>query len=148
MLRSFKDPYMIAQVITGGTLDFGSTPKDNYNAGIVLLCMGCALFLPQMCLCAFQMRNWLQDRHRRRYHANLDRATEVDSPSDSQVTVGSGSSSLRRQISQVGRKRHDLQSAHLPSGGGTIVELSPITRRPSPRSKATIVDMSTSALNV
>jgi len=31
MLRLFKDPYMIAQVITGGTPDFGSTPKDNYN---------------------------------------------------------------------------------------------------------------------
>jgi hypothetical protein len=148
MLRSFKDPYMIAQVITGGTLDFGSTPKDNYNAGVVLLSLGCALFLPQICLCAFQMRSWLQERHRRRYHANLDRAAEVDSPSDSPVNVGSGNGGSRRQISQTGRKRHDLQSAHLPSGGGTIVELSPMTRRLSPRPKATIVDMSTSASNV
>jgi hypothetical protein len=136
-VRSFKDPYMIAQVITEGTLDFGSTPKDNYSTGVVLLSLGCTLFLPQICLCAFRFRGWLQERHRRRYHADLDRAAEVASDSP----VGVSSSSVRK----VGRKRHEMFPV---SDGGTIVDLSSTTRRPSPRSRATIADVSVPASNV
>lgn len=143
-LRSFKDPYMIAQVITDGTLDFGSTPKDNYSTGVVLLVLGCALFLPQICLCAFRLRTWLQERHRRRYHADLERAADFDLPSEARVGVSSRT---------VGRSRHETRAVHRSdggamAGGGTMVDLSSLTRRPSPRLKPTIVDVSAAATNV
>ena len=143
MLRSFKDPYMVAQVITDGTLDFGSTPKDNYSTGVVLLSLGCTLFLPQICLCAFRFRGWLQERHRHRYHADLERA--ADAASDSPVGISSnGGSSLRK----VGRNRHEMLPVHAPPSGGTIVDFSSTIRRPSPKPKATIVNLSQAASNV
>jgi hypothetical protein len=137
LLRSFKDPYMFAQVITDGTLDFGSTPKDNYSTGVVLLSLGCTLFLPQICLCAFRFRGWLQERHRRRYHADLERAAEVASDSP----VGISSASVRK----VGRKRQEIFPL---SDGGTIVDLSSTTRRPSPRSRSINTEASVLASNV
>jgi hypothetical protein len=150
-LRSFKDPYMIAQVLTEGSLDFGSTPKDNFNTGVVLLSLGLALFMPQICICAFRLRGWLQDRHRRRYHANLERA--ADSPSESPTTTtttGGGGSSLRRQISRTrsSGSEQEMHSVHDAAIGGTIVDLSRASvslGRPSPRLKATVVDVAASA---
>jgi hypothetical protein len=155
-LRSFKDPYMIAQVITEGTLDFGSTPKDNFNTGVVLLSLGIALFLPQICMCAFRLRSWLQDRHRRRYHANLERAADVDSPSQSPASSSSSSISnsnvggLRRQVGRTrgSSSEHEMQPVHDAAVGGTIVDMSRASvnlGRPSPRLKATIVDVAPSA---
>ena len=145
-LRSFKDPFMIAQFITDGTLDFGSTPKDNYSTGVVLLSLGCALFLPQICLCSFRLRSWLQERSRRRYHANLQRADEFDSPSDLPIGANSKSGS---------RTRLEMRSARPCSDGGTMaavgtmVDMSSMARRPSPRpTKATIVDVSLATTNV
>jgi hypothetical protein len=143
-LRSFKDPYVIAQVITDGTLDFGSTPKDNYSTGVVLLSLGCALFLPHICLCAFRLRSWLQERRRHRYHADLDHAADVASDSPVGISSSNGASAVRK----VGRKRHEMVPLHEPPSGGTIVDFSSTIRRPSPKLKATIVDLSQSTSNV
>ena len=131
-LRSFKDPYVAAQIISDFTMDFGSTPKDNYSTGVVLLSLGGALFLPQMCMCAFRLRSWLQEHHRRRYHANLQRAAEFDSPTDSPAAVS---------ITSGSRNRFELQPVHRATGG-TMVDLSPVNRRPSPKPKATLADVS------
>ena len=142
-LRSFKDPFMIAQFITDGTLDFGSTPKDNYSTGVVLLSLGFALFLPQICLCTFRFRSWLQERSRRRYHANLERADEFESPSDSPIGANSNSGSRSRI------EMRPCSDGGAMAVGGTMVDMSSMTRRPSPRpTRATIANVSLASTNV
>jgi hypothetical protein len=131
-LRSFKDPYVAAQIISDFTMDFGSTPKDNYSTGVVLLSLGGALLLPQMCMCAFRLRSWLQERSRRRYHANLQSAAECDSPSDSPAALRSASGS---------RNTLELQPVHR-AAGGTMVDLSSLNRRPSPKPKSALANVS------
>ena len=128
---------MVAQVMTGGSLDFGSTPKDNYNTGIVLLSFGSALFLPQICICALCFREWLQARYRRRYHLDLDNAVEVDSPTDSSVAIGSAGTGSRHMASIA---RYEMRRVRdLCSPADSIAQVQS-TRRASPKPQLGIAE--------
>mmetsp|Transcript_21779 Transcript_21779/g.34130 ORF Transcript_21779/g.34130 Transcript_21779/m.34130 type:complete len:432 (-) Transcript_21779:241-1536(-) len=45
-LRSADDPHIKALIMTAGTLNFGSTPKENWQSGIIMLVVGCIMLCP------------------------------------------------------------------------------------------------------
>jgi hypothetical protein len=61
-LRSVVDPWVIAQELTAGSLNFGETPGDERVLGIVFLCLGFIMMLP-CCIGIVQVYTYSKDQH-------------------------------------------------------------------------------------